>query len=137
MQRRNRSGFRAFLASPFTLVIGLIVLVLLARAAINIHSKAAESAARLAEAQANFDKMQANKLALSSQIADLSTDAGVEAAARERYHAVEPGESVAVIVSSEPSQSGTNGEVGASTTAAVPGGSGGSWWQRLLRAIGL
>src|SRR4051812_85094 len=103
-RRNNRSRFRTIVSSPITLVLAIILLVLFARAAINIHAKAAESDRKLAEAQANLTKLETNRTNIQSRIAELSTEAGVEASIREKYHAVAPGESVVVIVDSDAGQ---------------------------------
>ena len=132
MNRRNqRSRFRTITSSPVTMFLGLVLLILLGRAAYNIHAKAAESDRKLAEAQANLDRLEHNRDAIQGKIADLSTEAGVEASMREKYHAVAPGESVAVIVDSG---TGQDDSAMATTTAAAVRG---SWWQRFLNAIGL
>lgn len=125
MNRRNRSRTKAVLSSPVTLVIALALLAFMARAAVRIHAQAAESAQRLAEAQASLAKIQANATALQGQIGELSTPEGVEASMREQYHAVEPGESVAVIV--DPDASGQQDSQPAATTTPSQ-----SWWQRIF-----
>ncbi|HEX7724568.1 MAG TPA: septum formation initiator family protein [Candidatus Paceibacterota bacterium] len=131
MNRRNqRSRFRIIVSSPITLVLALILLILFGRAAYNIHAKAVESDRKLAEAQANLTKLQTNRDHIQSRIADLSTDAGVEASIREKYHAVAPGESVVVIVDSD---SDLNARTASTTTPDVPK----SWWARFWEAIGI
>src|SRR5947207_2368032 len=98
MKRRNRSSLYSVLSSPFTLIAALVLFVVFARAAWNIHEKARESALRLEVAQAELTKLRESQADLSARVNQLSTPAGVKAQIRERYHAVEPGESVAVIV---------------------------------------
>jgi cell division protein FtsB len=135
MKRRNRSGLYAFLSSPFTLVIASILFVVLARAAWSIHEKARESSLRLEIAQADFAKLQQSQADLAQRVEQLSTPEGVKAQIRERYHAVEPGESVAVIVDG-PAQQASATPVTAGANAAAAGDSGG-WWAGFLRMIGL
>jgi cell division protein FtsB len=129
MNRRNRSRFRTIVSSPVTMFLALVLLILLGRGAYNIHAKAGESSEKLAEAQSNLDRLEHNRDAIQAKINDLSTDAGIEASMREKYHAVAPGESVVVIVDPDASR---NGQAAATTTAPA-----GSWWHRFLDAIGL
>lgn len=129
MNRRNsRSRFRTIVGSPITLVLALILLVLLARGAYNINAKSIESERKLADAQANLDKLEANRTNIQSRIAELSTDAGVEASIREKYHAVAPGESVVVILDSD-------SERVVQATATTSPQASQSWWQRLWKMV--
>jgi cell division protein FtsB len=86
------------LSSPISLVAALIILVLLLRAAWNIHDKSRLSETRLDKAEIELAKLQDDHKELSEKSADLATDAGLENEMREKYRAVRPGESVAVIV---------------------------------------
>lgn len=129
MSRRNRSKTHAVLSSPITMVAAAILLAALARAAIGIHERAAESADRLAQAQMSLAKMTANEAQLQDQIKELSTDAGIETSIREKYHAVAPGESVAVVV--DPGDAMTGDQPATTTEQAAP------WWERAFRAMGL
>ena len=129
MNRRNRSKFRMVISSPITLFVALILLILVGRAAMSIHAKAAESAEKLSEAQMSLNKLQANQSNLQARIDELSTDSGREASIREKYHAVAPGEEVAVIVDDQ----AQNGSAAAAATSTEQL----SWWQRMFRAIGL
>lgn len=126
MNRRNRSRFRSIISSPVTLFAALILLILVGRAAMNIHAKAVESAEKLSEAQMGLNKIRTNQANLQARIEELSTDAGREASIREKYHAVAPGEEVVVIVDDQPSN-----VAAASSTEQL------SWWRKFLRAVGL
>ena len=130
MMRRNRSRFRAILSSPITLALAVILLVLVGRAAIKIHLRAAESALRLEEAKANLVRMESKQTDLDKRIGDLSTEEGIKASIREKYHAVEPGEAVAIIVSND-NQKASAREAEQPVVREL------NWWQRMLRAIGL
>jgi cell division protein FtsB len=99
---------------------------MLVRAAWNIHEKAVVAGERLSEAQSELSSLEQQKEALSSSIASLSTPAGIEAALRDKYHAIKQGESVAVIVDDTP--------LPASSTEASSSPS--SWWSRLMSFIG-
>ena len=133
MKPRNRSKWRAFVSSPFTLVAALVLLGFLAKAAWNIYGKAQLSQRRLDQAQSEIDKLTASQADLSAKTADLSTEAGIEAELSEKYRAVAPGESVAVIV--DPATPGAD----RGTTASIsgqPNVSAHGWWGSLLRMIG-
>ncbi len=129
MKRRNRSSLHAILSSPFTLIAALVLFVVLARAAWSISGKAQESALRLEVAQTELAKLQENQADLSNRVTELSTPDGIKAQMRERYHAVEPGESVAIIVDSAASD--TAAALNATSSQAI------SWWGRLLHVFGL
>jgi cell division protein FtsB len=141
MKSRNRSAWQSVLSSPVTLIIAIILAIILFRAVWNIHQKAAMAADKLDQANADLAKLEADKADLESRVGDLSTDAGLKAAIREKYHAVEPGEQVAVIV--DPSHQMGSDSQSAATDAPAAGSAlfpetrGYSWWQKLLRMIGL
>ena len=126
---RRKSRIRAIMGSPVALVLALVILIIFARAAAGIHAKADESATKLAEAQANLARLQANQGVMQSKIADLSTEAGVEESIREKYHAVQPGESVVVIVDSDSDQNAV--AASATTTATTKQ----SWWSRFWSSV--
>ena len=130
MKPRNRSKWKSTLSSPFSLVIALILLLLLVKAAWSIHEKSNLSAERLDKANAELAKLQSDQVALAKRTDDLSTDTGIEAEMREKYRAVRPGESVAVIVDSSKALNQLN-DVASSTTPAKKG-----FWRSLLKLFG-
>ena len=127
MKRRNRSSMYSVLSSPLTLIASLIIFILLARAAWSIHEKNRESILRLQVAQSELTKLEDSRSELQGRVDQLSTPAGVKAQIKERYHAVEPGESVAVIVDGGANATGT-----ASAADAAPVYAPAGWWQKLL-----
>lgn len=131
MMPRNRSKWRSFLSSPFTLVAVLILIFFLGRAVWNIHDKADLSAERLEQARAELAKLEADETSLAQKSADLSTDAGVEREMREKYRAVLPGESVAVIVDGTRLVQPSGGSYSTSTQQKT------GFWSGLLKLIGL
>ncbi|MDE2037996.1 MAG: hypothetical protein KGI69_02105 [Patescibacteria group bacterium] len=136
MERRNSRPWRKALSSPLVLAGAVVLFAVLARADWNIHQKSSESAAKLSQASAGLEKLTADQAALSAEIAELSTSEGIKAELRDRYHATEPGESVAVIID----QSATSSPAGStSVSGAAPSGPApsGGWWSGLLRIIGL
>jgi len=130
MKRRNRYTMKRILGSPVALVVAVLLFVLLARAAWSMVDRSEASAERLAQAQAQYDKIQDSQKSLSDKVAELSAPGGVEADLREKYHAVAPGESVAVIV-----DDGLTASPSDSRASSTPAGQ--SWWQRLLGFFGI
>lgn len=131
MKYGNRSPWQRFISSPFSAIALLIVVIILARASFNIHSKVETSAAKLQQAQANLEKLKQRQQDVSQKVEYLSTDQGMEAEIRTKYHAVKEGEQVAVIV--DDSQRSDN-SVPASMTMAT---SSPGFFGRILHWIGL
>ncbi len=141
MKYGKRSASGRFISSPFTVVGLFIFVILLGRAAWGIHGKAQISAEKLLQAKTELAKLQIKQDELSKDVEYLSTDKGVEAEFRTKYHAVKEGESVAVIVDrdqktasitlSESEQNQLAAVFEASSTPRL------SWWRRLLQGLGL
>jgi len=128
MKYSNKPFYERVAASPLALIAILVVLGFLTKAAWSIHAKASQSSQKLALEQAELAKLQKNQNDLSSQVAYLSTDQGVEAEMRSKFKAVKDGEQVAVIVDD---QSQTAAAIEATSTPSV------GWWGRFLRFLGL
>lgn len=128
MKYSNKPIYERIAASPLALIVAVIVLVILSRAAWSIHEKASMASQKLASEQDQLTKLDAEQNTLSSQVAYLSTDQGVEAELRTKFKAVKDGEQVAVIVDSD-SQTAAAAE--ATSTQSI------SWWGRVLRFFGL
>jgi len=126
MKYGNKPFYERVAASPLALIVAIIVFGFLAKAAWNIHAKASTSSQKLSEEQAQLSKLQANQDELSSKVAYLSTDQGMEAEMRSKFKAVKEGEQVAVIVDDQ-----TAAVAVATSTPSV------GWWGRLLRFFGL
>ncbi len=100
MQYGNRVKKVKFLASPIGIVIILVVLIILSRAAIGIHSKQKISSHKLEIAIKELESLEVREQELERNLGKLAGDEGIEAELRTKFRAVKPGESVAVIVSS-------------------------------------
>jgi len=74
--------------------------------------------------------MEAKRISLESKIQGLSTDEGIITSIREKYHAVEVGESVAVIIDNDAVKSTRALTVNEKVMKL-------NWWQKILRAVGL
>jgi cell division protein FtsB len=129
MRTGNSQLSRKILGSPFTLFAALVVFVLLAKAAWNIHQKAILSETKLSQAQAELKKLQDHQTDINRQIGYLSTDEGIVAELKTKYRAVKPGESVAVIVDKD--QTAAIAEASSSQPVKT------SWWQGVWRWLGL
>ena len=136
MKRRNSFSWKRLLRSPITLIIVIVIFAFMARAAWTMISRSKLAAERLDQAQAQYAKLQTNQKKLSEEVTELSSPDGVEADLREKYHAVSPGESVAVIVdspsSNDPNTDQSAGALNSSTKAPAE-----NWWQRFLDFLGL
>lgn len=102
------------------------------RAVLNINHKSETSKDRLAQAQMELANLEARQQEVSSKVAQLSTEQGIEAEVRTKFHAVKEGESVAVII---------DGSQGANVVRAVSPNDAietkPSWWRRVLGWVGL
>ena len=134
MKRRNSFSWKRLLASPVTLIIVLVIFVVLARAAWTMVSRAKLANERLSQAQAQYAKLEDSQAKLSNEVTELSSPGGIEADLREKYHAVTPGESVAVIVDGP---STGDSDQSASALNASPSTPNESWWRRFLNIFGL
>ena len=128
MKYGNRPRWKQIVGSPVSLIVLLVILVALIRATWSVHEKSAASIAKLAQAQAELIKLQARDADLSRKVAYLSTNEGVQSEMRSKYHAVNDGESVAVILDDSQTAAAVNT---ASTTPSV------GWWGRVLQFFGL
>ena len=130
MKYGNRSLWRRFISSPFSVVVLAVVVFILARAVINIQNKVETSATKLEQAQAEYDRLLQRQNDISRRVGYLATDQGVEAEIRTKYHAIKDGEQVAVIVDGP--QSANILQTASGTVAtSTPG-----FWRRLLRTFG-
>lgn len=133
MARRNRSRFRALISSPFSLVVVGVLFVVIAKASWSIHEKAVESRDRLDVAEADLAEAELKRDEIAERVDKLSTTAGLRAEVRDKYHAVEPGESVAVIVDPAPDRNITAASVQATSTPAAGKGFWAGIWSIFKR----
>ena len=127
MKYGNRPLWQRIVRSPLMMIVAIVLFVILAKAAWNIHEKAALSGARLEQAHNELLKLQARQQDLSGKVAFLSTDQGVESELRTKYLAVKDDESVAVITDPDVSTTSTI------TPVVMQEG----WFTRFLHALGL
>lgn len=131
MKYGNRSIWKRFISSPISLIALAIVVFVLARAAANINDKVDASASKLAQAKAEYERLLERQASISRRVEHLSTDQGIEAEIRTKYHAVKDGEGVAVIVDGAQTANVLESASGTIATSS-PG-----FWRRLLQAVGL
>ena len=127
MKYGNRSLWQKIIASPLSVIVFAVLLAILARATWNIYNKANLSSAKLTQAQRELLQLQKRDSELLAKVGQLSTDQGIEAEIRTKYHAVKEGESVAVILD----DGQTAGAANASSTAVTMG-----WWGRFWHFFG-
>ena len=131
MKYGNRSIGKRLSSSYLTIVVLLFILVLLARAAWNIRQKTLLGEEGLTQVQTELVKLEERKRTLAGQVDYLSTEQGIEAELRTKYRAVKEGESVAVILDDK------NQVAALAASNADSGRAGLSWWEKLLRFVGL
>ena len=131
MKYGKRSVWKKIIASPLSLIVLLIVIFVLGRAVLNIYKKANNSETKLTQAQLELVKLKAYQDEVSRKVNQLSTEQGIEAEIRTKFHAIKEGESVAVIID----RSQTAGAGNASSTEQIREPL--SWWGRLLSFFGL
>ena len=125
MNLGKRSRWKKYLSSPITLVILVILTIIVARSSSNIGAKSELSYSRLAQAQAEYEKLQLRHKELSVKVTRLSSEEGLESEIRAKYRAVREGESVAVILDET-----------TTTTASLGDLEDGGWLRHLLRKFG-
>ncbi|MES2215848.1 MAG: septum formation initiator family protein [Patescibacteria group bacterium] len=126
MKYGNRSPWKKYVTSPITLALLIIILVVLVRATSNISHKAELGAAKLAQAQAEYQKLEDRQADLSTKVTHLSSEDGLESEIRAKFRAVKEGESVAVIVDDQQAA-----VVEATSTVKV------GWWKKFMGFFGL
>ncbi len=107
--------------------VGIVLFIILAKAAWNIHERASISEARLDQAQTELQKLQEHHRDLSGKVTFLLTEQGVESELRTKYLAVKDDELVAVITGPEMS----------TTSMSIPVVVQENWFIRFLHAMGL
>ena len=136
MKRRNRFSIKRLLSSPVTLVVMAVVFAVSARSAWTMFDRSRLSETKLDQAEAQYAKLGDSQAQLSEEVGELSSPGGVEADLREKYHAVAPGESVAVIVDNsvhgDPDRDLSAAAVETNSTAPAEG-----CWQRFWSFLGL
>jgi len=133
MRYGNRSVWKRIASSSLALVGFIALSIIVARATWSMLDKSSASALKLSQVQTELDKLKSREESLSSQISRLSTEQGIEAELRTKFHAVKDGESVVVILESPQASSSSAQSAAVVAASATKMG----WWQRVLRAIGL
>jgi cell division protein FtsB len=137
MKYGNRPLWKSLFYSPIGILIGIIVLILLIRGGLSIHQKAIIAGIRLDQTKAELADLQKQQQSLTNSISQLSTPDGIEAALREKYHAVKQGESVAVIVdNSTQVNSAQNNNYSMTDNSNIETTTKLSWWSSFLHLFG-
>jgi cell division protein FtsB len=98
--KNSKSFWGQIFSSPISLILVMILLFIVARAAWNMKKSASSVSTKLAQTNSELIKLEQEKAELSARISSLSSPAGIESELRTKYRAVKEGESVAVIVDS-------------------------------------
>lgn len=132
MKYGNRSVWKKIASSHIAIVALVVLVVILAKASWGISQKVAISKEKLDLAIKEQTRLEDYKSELSRKIGYLSTDQGIEAELRTKYRAIHEGESIAVIIDND--QSAAVATAASSSTDSVEKS---SWWDRVLKAVGL
>ena len=111
MRYGNYTPMQKLVRSPLMMIVAIVLFVILSKAVWNIHEKANASKARLDQATAELNRLKTRQDEVSTKVAYLSTDQGVESELRTKYLAVKEGEQVAVIVNQTDGTTSTSTEV--------------------------
>lgn len=114
---RKRQRARKLLYSNVTVVLLLVLLFFALKGLWGVFERKRMAEESLARAQTQYEELMKRKEFLSSEIALLDTDDGIESKLRERYSIAKSGEKVVVVITEE----------GASSTEQTQAW----WWSRL------
>jgi cell division protein FtsB len=93
-----KKRFRKIVNSKIIVVGLLVLLVFMLQATWNVFKKQQDSAANVSEASRELKKLEDRQQLLETEIARLSTDAGIEEEIRSKFSVLKPGENLIVIV---------------------------------------
>ncbi|MDR3557960.1 MAG: hypothetical protein P4L61_00350 [Candidatus Pacebacteria bacterium] len=119
-QFKSRRKAKRLFYSPTMVIILAIVLVVLAKSTWSIYEKYELSSDKLGQARDQLAALSSQEGQLSQSIAQLSTASGTEAVMRTNFRVVKPGESLAVIIDNDATDTAT-------TTSPL------NFWQRIGR----
>ncbi|KKU81249.1 MAG: hypothetical protein UY07_C0022G0014 [Parcubacteria group bacterium GW2011_GWA1_47_8] len=120
IQFQERKKIRRILYSKTAIGALVLLTVLVARGAWELHEKAAIARADRAEAERSLSLLKERAAGLEASLADLKSPHGVEAEVRQKFTVARPGEEVVVVVD-ENAKKSENGEAS----------KGGGFWARI------
>lgn len=97
---RAREFFRSLVAMVGAIILAVVMIVAL-RAAWDIYEKFAHAGVAREAAERELEKLQKREVEVRAAVGELSSERGVEAAVRERFGVVLPGEGVIRVVRNE------------------------------------
>ncbi len=115
LEFQQKRKMRKLVYSRTALIVLCVVAAIFLRATWNVYEKERLSEEYVSQAQAQLDKLSAKKEAISSSVAALGTDKGIEAEIRRKFRVVKDGEQIAVIVDDASATSATGESVATST----------------------
>jgi hypothetical protein len=116
----RKKTYKKYIYSPLTLLVLFIFFLVLLKALWGVYAKERLSSRYLEREQLEYNRILDRKKELAQSLEFLKTEQGMEAEIRSKFRVVKDGESVAVIVSDEKTESTT-------TPTTTP-----SFWKRLF-----
>lgn len=120
----RKKKVRSILVSPLALGVLAVLSVFLWRSVWNLYQKDRQAREDLAGTDAELARLESQQAGLANAIAEMKTESGLDKEIRDKFQVAKKGEEMVVIVG------------GTSTVPAAPPPSE-SFWQKLLRAVGL
>ncbi len=124
MELNKKKTYRRFIYSPLFLLLLLSILLVLLKAVWGVYKKEEMSSNYLAREQLEFTKLKSREKELGKSVEYLKTEKGIEAEIRSKFRVVKEGESVAVIIDND-----------ASNTAPISTTTSRSIWTRIYDII--
>lgn len=115
-----KKRIRHILYSRWIIILMILAVLFLAKATWNVYQKYSESADNAEVAEQELEKLSERQKLLSTEIARLSTEKGIEEEIRNKYTVSKPGEELLVIIDDK-----------ATTTASTTKPEG--WWMKFKK----
>ncbi len=109
---KRKKNFRRALFSRTTIFIVLSISAVIIWSVINLIPKVQETGQNKREAVNELGRLTTQEETLTLKLDELKTDAGLEAAVREKFRVVKDGEGLIVILNSSDAKAAANGGVG-------------------------
>ena len=119
---QQKRRLRQFLYSNLTLAVLFVVLIFFAHSTFKLWQKERDTKEAIDAEKSELATLAAKEASLSSRVASLKTDRGVEEAIREKFRVAKVGEGVVVVI--DQSAAADNTATGASVLRAL--------WQKFL-----
>jgi len=128
MKYGKKPLWKKIMNSKIVFIVLLVFFVFMARATWKMFDKTYSSKERITQAETLLASLGEREKVLSEKVSYLSTEQGIESEIRTKFRVAKDGEMVAVIVDDAKTASDTQ------ASSIIPNI---SWWERLLKIIGL